>query len=194
MALVKKFLPLLVALIVVVYLFLIDNPSSRLFEKPSDKGAQSAPAFFMTDFVSRHFDDKGKLSQLLRGKRADHYQPKGKAGPGDYTLVTELTAEIYNDIDAPWLITADQGRATHKGERLELRGNVHMRQVHPTRGVTELFTDTLIYFTKRQFAETEAPVKIFTPNGLTTAEGLTADIKTELFTLKNHVKGTYAPD
>lgn len=194
MALVKKLLPLVVALIVFVYLFLVDNPSSRLFEKPSEKTMQQAPAFFMTHFVSSHYDETGKLSQLLRGDRADHYQPKGKASPDDYTLVSAFNAEIYQEDGAPWYITAQEGRATHKGERIELSGNVHMHQTHPSKGVTELFTDKLIYFTQRQFAETQAPVKIITPSGVTTAVGLTADIKAELFTLKKNVKGIYEPD
>ncbi|MBB3169152.1 LPS export ABC transporter periplasmic protein LptC [Simiduia aestuariiviva] len=194
MALVKKILPAIVALIVIAYLFIFETPSTRLFDKPSDQATQKAPAFFMTDFVSSQYDENGRLSQQLRGLRADHFQPKGKASAKDYTLVQQLKADIYNPDQAPWHIVADKGRATHRGDRIELTGNVHLFQKDPVKGVTELFTNKLIYFTKRQVAQTNAPVKIVTPQGVTTAKGLKANIKTEQFTLTKKVKGIYEPD
>lgn len=193
MALIKKILPFAITLLVVVYLFLVDNPSSRLFEQDNSKGLQEAPVLFMTNFVNQHYDKHGRLKQILKGERAEHFQPTAKASDKDFTLIQHISAEIYNDDIAPWHISADLGRATQKGEKIELTGNVHFWQVDPEQGKTELFTEKMIYFTKRQYAETEQPVKIITPTGVVTAVGLSADIKAQQLTLKNRVRGTHEP-
>lgn len=194
MATVKKILPVIVAVIVLIYLFTVETPSTRLFEEPSEKAVQEAPAFFMSDFVSSHFNEQGELAQRLTGTRADHYQPTGKASEKDYTVVLDFKADIYNSGQAPWHIVAHKGHATHKGERIELTGQVHLYQNDPIKGTTELFTEKLIYFTKRQIAETDTPVKIVSPQGVTTASKLNANLKTEIFTLTNKVKGIYEPE
>ncbi|MDN3638923.1 LPS export ABC transporter periplasmic protein LptC [Simiduia curdlanivorans] len=193
MAILKKLLPIIIAIMVVVYLFSVDNPSSRLFDKGSAKDQQMAPAFFITNFISKQYDVSGSLSQHITGARADHFQPKGKASDQDYTLIETIEAQIFTHNTRPWHITADQGRATEKGQQVELIGNVHLWQEDPVKGITELFTDRMIYFTKRQIADTDQPVKIITPTGTTTAVGLTADMKAQTLTLKHKVRGTHAP-
>lgn len=189
----KKLLPFLIAILVIVYLFGVDNPSSRLFDKTANKESQKAPAFFITNFVSKQYDKSGKLSQHIIGTRADHYQPKGKASDKDFTLIQALEAQIFIDEGKPWHLTADQGRATEAGAKVELIGNVRLWQIDPIRGKTELLTDRMTYFTKRQVADTEQPVKIITPTGVTTAVGLTANMKTQKLVLKHKVRGTHAP-
>ncbi|UTA48821.1 LPS export ABC transporter periplasmic protein LptC [Simiduia sp. 21SJ11W-1] len=191
MAKLKKLLPVIVALIVFIYLFMVETPSTRLFEQPPKDAEQQAPAFFMTDFVSVHYDEAGKVSRRVTGVRADHYQPAGKASNKDFTLVEQLRAEIYNPDQAPWIIVADRARATNKDDRLELTGNVHLFQQDPVEGTTELFTEKLIYFTKRQVAETDQPVKILSPQGITHGNALNANIKTQTFKLTRGVTGTY---
>lgn len=188
----KKILPLAIALLVAGYLFFVDNPSSRLFEQPDDT-RQQAPAFFITDFVSDEYDRDGHLSQRLTGERAEHYQPSGNASDKDYTLIYAPRAEIFQRQDAPWLLTAKRAHADARGDRIELTGEVRLWQEDPVRGRTELSTDKLIYFNKQARAETDAPVKIVSPNGSTTAIGLSADLRAETLTLKKRVRGTHEP-
>ena len=193
MSFLKKLLPIAIAIMVIVYLFSVDNPSSRLFDKGAAKDEQRAPAFFITNFTSKQYDLTGKLSQLIVGARADHYQPNGKASNQDYTLIQTIEAQIFTENTRPWHITADQGRATEKGEQVELIGNVHLWQEDPIKGITELFTDRMFYFTKRQVADTDQPVKIIPPTGTTTAVGLTANMKAQTLILKQKVRGIHAP-
>lgn len=189
----KKLLPFIVAIIVIGYLLLVDSPSSRLFDTPTDTKIQLAPAFFITDFVSTQRDADGNIQQLLKGDKANHYQPKQRTSNDDYTEIFALDAEIHSPDSLPWFITADQGIATQQGTKIELSGDVHLWQIDPINGRTELFTEKLTYFTKHQFAETDQAVKILSPSGETTAVGLSADLRKQKFTLLKEVRGLHVP-
>lgn len=189
----KKILPLAIALLVAAYLYFVDNPSSRLYEQADKDAGQQAPAFFITDFVSDEFDASGQLRQRLSGERAEHYQPTGKTSNKDYTLIQAPRAEIFQQQGQPWQLSARLANADAQGDRIELTGDVRLWQEHPQRGRTELRTEKLIYFNKQARAETDAPVTIHSPNGNTTAIGLSADLRAETLTLQQRVRGTHDP-
>ncbi|AFV00643.1 LPS export ABC transporter periplasmic protein LptC [Simiduia agarivorans] len=189
----RKALPVAIALLVLLYLFTVDNPSSQLFDTADSGQTQTAPVFFITDFESRQYGDSGTIVQILRGLRADHFQPKGQASAEDYTVIEQLEAEIFQDQEDPWLIRANQGVANQKGQQITLSGNVKLWLQDPERGLTELTTEKLVYFPKRRFATTDAPVRITTPDGTADAIGLDADLTKQILTLKKRVRSVHAP-
>lgn len=189
----RKALPVAIALLVLLYLFTVDNPSSQLFDTADNGQTQTAPVFFITDFESRQYGDKGTITQILKGLRADHFQPKGQASTEDYTVIKQLEAEIFQDQGEPWFIRANSGVANNKGQQITLSGDVKLWLQDPERGLTELTTETLVYYPKRRFASTNAPVRISTPDGTTDAIGLNADLTQQILTLKKRVRSVHAP-
>ena len=139
----------------------------------------------------------------------------------DTSLLQEVRAELFDDVEEQKVVEkfevdcADQGQMGYrmiqeamKAERPYAVAFVDMRmppgwdgvetvehlwQEDPVKGITELFTDRMIYFTKRQVADTDQPVKIISPTGTTTAVGLTANMKAQTLILKQKVRGIHAP-
>lgn len=189
----RKALPLTIVVLVLFYLFTVDNPSSQLFDIEDKGQVQTAPVFFVTNFESRQYGEHGTVTQTLRGTRADHFQPGGSAGPQDYTVIQALEGEIHQQDGEPWFLRADQGVANAKGQEITLSGQVRLRLQDPVRGVTELSTEKLVYFPKQRLASTDAPVTIVTPDSKTHAVGLNADLEREILTLKKQVRSVHEP-
>lgn len=161
--------------------------ASTVMDEADDR--LGAPDLFMEGAEISQFDPAGVLRHRIRADTIVHYPDAA------HTLLSEPALTLYRPGDAPWEITAHDGRiiggdalldgsafgdaestTASTPEQVQLENSVVLRRQRGTRGFVELRTDRLTLHPEREYAETDAPVIIDTDTGRTTATGMTADL------------------
>jgi lipopolysaccharide export system protein LptC len=142
--------------------------------------------YTMADFTITTMDELGKLSRILSGAHMAHY-------PDDDSV--EATAQISHFIDEkgePWLVLSDKA-VTHKGsDQVQLTGNVMITR--PNNKDIELYTERLHIDLLTKTADTDQPVRMVSPSGVTYGTGLDADFNKSIVKLHAKVRGNYEPE
>lgn len=138
------------------------------------------------------FAADGQLDYILEARRQLLHR-------NDLTLLEAPEIRKFQDGEARWHITADSGRippaqtAGQEIERIELRGNVSLRLTDAGGRSTHLTTQRLDVDPQGETLDTDFPVAM-TADGLQqNADGLFADLATEVLTFKRNVRGRYSP-
>ncbi len=161
---------------------------------PRDGSARHDPDIYIEGFRAVELDAKGRLRQLVAGKRAVHF--------GD-DQTTEITQPELAQTEAgkpAFRITAQKG--TLSGDRKEVffSGNVvAVREGGPTQpgaapaGPVVVKTEYLHVIPDKELASTDKAVTIEEPRGIIRSVGLTLDNKAKTLKLKSGVSGTMQP-
>ena len=145
------------------------------------------PDYFVDDLKARVFNADGSLHYRLQTPRLDHY-------PDDNTL--QLASPILRMFSAdqpPWIMVAEEGIVYDDGQRIHLNGAVDIRQPGDERSAMQLLTRDLRIDTQRNYAETDAAVKLTRGYHQTTAIGMRASLALGRVELLANTRGRYDP-
>lgn len=193
---------IIISCLTVALIFFWDSsPEEFLGGLLSGQGAKSKarsradfPTVIVDDHHSRHFGDDGGLNHQFAADQVRHFQvrPKGPS-QADFTLASNPKMIIYRDNGAPWHITAKQGRSQQNNSVIIMTKDVVAWSIDPQTGErSELTTSRLVIKPNQQYAESDKPVKITTPDSTTTATGMQAYLKQDKIKLLSQVRGFYA--
>lgn len=179
-------------LVVAMAAFWDKSPSDLLGEASK---TSNFPQAYMTDIELREYDLEGKLRNILVTRNAEYYQTDPSApGPSDYTLLEHPNVVFSSATgNAPWLLTAHQGRIDQNGKRVTLITDVHASQQSAEQGLIELLTSELQIKTAEQYAETDKAVKMRAQQGHLDTIGMKAFLSEDRIELLSQVRGTYEP-
>lgn len=168
------------------------SPEDLMRDQPTEQ--EQFPEAYLIEPQTRRFNVQGKLRYHLTSEQANQFQHlPDRASDLDYTLIVQPQISLYGETDDPWHLHADMGQSNADGDRIELWDNVHAWQdTHA--GRSELTTPELVIFPARQFAETDKAVKMRSPQGVTDAVGMRADLERDAIELLSQVRGTYEPN
>lgn len=91
----------------------------------------------------------------------------------------------------PWELKAENGEVLNHGDVIRLLNNVTGWQYTGIDEKRELLTSAIDFYPEQQLVKTDQSLTIKTPEGVTTATGMTANFSTGVFTLLSNVKGVY---
>ncbi|GLS25419.1 LPS export ABC transporter periplasmic protein LptC [Marinibactrum halimedae] len=164
------------------------------------------PQAIMSNMATTEYREDGSINYQLHVKRAEQFQrinPKNNRPLPDNRGYTDLTTpeltlygekkpgETDEKAPSPWKIRADQGRAENSGDIVTLWGNVVATQSLPNGGEYRMVTSRMTLEPKLQLAKTDKPVIITSPEGKTSAIGMSADLKQQVIDLLANVQGTF---
>lgn len=184
---------ILVLLLITVFFSFSFSPYPEQ-EQEINEDTSGFPQLYMKDVTTREFDVTGKLRYQLTTPIVTHYQLNlNNPGADDYTLIEQPSLIFHQDTQAPWNITAKQGRSELNGEVFRLLDNVVISQESKEQGLVEITTDSLIAKPLEQFVETDKAVKIQAKQTQIDAIGMHADLARSQLQLNSQVNATYEP-
>jgi len=165
------------------------SPEDLMRDDPAEQ--ERFPEAYLIESETRLFDAEGRLHYHLTSERADQFQQlPDRASDLDYSLIVKPRLSMYGETDDPWHLHADMGQSNADGDRIKLWDNVRAWQ-DTGAGRNALTTPELVIFPARQFAETDKAVKMRSPQGVTDAVGMRADLEQDTIELLSQVRGTY---
>ncbi|MBU0455167.1 MAG: LPS export ABC transporter periplasmic protein LptC [Pseudomonadota bacterium] len=145
------------------------------------------PDSVMTYVVSTQFDAQGQIHATIKSPKITHYEKNDRSHFETPFIV------LYPKNEPPWHITAKEGNALQGDKRIELIGNVVIRQLSgPNSHQIILKTSKMTFFPNRSFASTDQPVTITQPGNIVKSVGLTIDLNTGIIHLLSKAQGQYA--
>lgn len=143
--------------------------------------------YYLTDMQSTRFGAEGQAVYHLVAAQVTHY-------PETDLAVLETPRLTYFEASrAPWTVTAREGRlspdSARDEERLDLEGEVLLRQQAEGSDPLEIQTPTLTVFPVSEEAVTTAAVTVLATNSRLESIGLRARLGSEKIELLNAVKG-----
>lgn len=181
-----KTLSLLLLLLIFVGCFvLFQQWRAQLHLVPSIHDDQ--PDAFASNILSKQFDKMGNTVRQFDANFIFYFDDPNKATATKPFLTTRL------ENGNPVKIRAQRGQIEAK-EHLQLSGGVQINYQHSQERPIIFRSEKLSYSLKSARATTDNPVLIQSPKYFTIqAKGATADFKNGLYTLNQHVRGTYVP-
>jgi len=159
---------------------------------PSESGVKELEGdaantdFYLRDALIQQFDSNGQLHQELRSPELEHYPEPGllEAGEPKILLLREKTGGQVR-------IEAARGMLLDSNERVDLSGDVQLFDEPENGDVLHLETPSLTLLPDRRYAETDAPVRLLSPQGETRARGMKAYLNERKVELMSDVEGRY---
>lgn len=172
-------------------LILQENPPQQISGPTQDSNEHTLTAF-ANHFELEQFNQTGQLASRIKAKRSDYWQKNPKRQtPADYALLYEPEMIFYRDSELPWFAKAQKGISRNNGAQVELTGNVLIWQFDAQGLKTELSTEKLLLKPEQQYAETDLPLTVNSPQGTTDATGMTANMATNTVKLLKDVRSRY---
>lgn len=164
------------------------TPPERLLEarqQPADDAPEADS--FMSESITRRFDEHGALTYLLNARRTDFYTDSNR-----YQL-QQPEMEMVADDNSRHRARSRLGTVLSGGEEILLEGDVLIWQEEPATRAYQLRTPSLRLFPERRFAETDQPVTLLSDQGVTDGIGLNAYFNEQRFEILNNVKSVHQP-
>lgn len=141
------------------------------------------PDFYMESFSSLTTDARGMPRRRLSGKRLDHYPDT------DTHEITEPHLELYEGDREPWHVASERGWVSPDHDVILLQGRVYVWHEDPLgRRVMDIVTRDVRVLPDREYAETEEPALIRTPDTETRGVGMRAWLGENRVELLSHVR------
>lgn len=162
--------------------------------EPKKAEFERFPYAVLHDAKTSHFNEDGSLSYAFDAVTLKHFRADmDRSSAEDYMLMTAPKLTLYTDAQAaPWFLTAKHGKAMAKGDLLELWNDVTLWRVQNGER-TELTTDNISIYPQTKQLKTQATVKIQSPNGKVSADGLEVDMIKQRYKLLANVRGQHDP-
>lgn len=142
--------------------------------------------YYAVNARSQQFLADGSLRYQMSAERLEHRKST------DQTYVTRPDILIYREGDnQPWHIRSQRGEVSAKGEQVDLIEEVSAERRDLRNRLTRLTTSQMSVFPERQYAQTDRPVRIEAPIGVTTANGMEAYLNEGRMILQSNVRGQH---
>ncbi|VAX09863.1 hypothetical protein MNBD_GAMMA25-1319 [hydrothermal vent metagenome] len=143
------------------------------------------PNYFVEGLNTTVFNADGSLHYRLQARRLDHY-------PDDETLqLASPIVKMFSEKQAPWVMVADEGIVYDNGQRIHLNGAVDITQINSANDSMQLVTRDLRIDTLRDYAQTDAAVKLTRGHHQTTGTGMRAELRRGRLELLADTRGRY---
>jgi lipopolysaccharide export system protein LptC len=140
------------------------------------------PDFFLEQSLTTVYREDGKIDYQFNGEHLEHFKKSD-------TMQGKMVYFIFFDRDEhTWHARADKVVFLNKNKKIILSENVRIWQ--PARNL-ELTTDKITFNETREYAETDRPVTIKSPNDITRSIGMKLDLQHENLKLLSTVTGLY---
>lgn len=140
------------------------------------------PEFFLDQSLTTIYRDDGKIDYQFNGEHLEHFK-KSDVMQGKMVYFI-----FYKQNELTWHARADNATFLNKNKKIILSNNVRIWQ--PARNL-ELTTAEITFNEARQYAETNKPVTIKSPAGITKSIGMKVDLDRENLQLLSSVTGLY---
>lgn len=187
-------LPALFGLGIVLLLGMLDfasNDADTLAPIAEDSPLVQDYDYYITDMSTTRFSATGQPEWRLQASRVTHFPE------GDIAHLENPRFAYFSAGAAPWQVTADSGTLrpdAERGEdRLDLEGNVLLRQAAANAGFTEITAQLLTLFTDSREAISAVPVLLQTPGTQLEGTGMRALLARDYYELHNSVRGFHVP-
>lgn len=149
--------------------------------------ASAQRGYYMNEAVFAGLDEAGRVVYRLAAARIE--------GADDSSVLSLSDVEISyaQNLELPWLITAQSARSERDAEVLELYGVVIESTSDEPASRTRIEADDIQLDTDQQIARTSGPVRFAIGTNTIEAVGLTADLGGERIRLESGVYGRIAP-
>ena len=156
-------------------------PDDVALEVPPDFADE--PDLFIEDGVVSQYREDGSLHFRLRSERITHFE-RDREDRDSIAELAQPNLELHaSEWPEPWHVRAASGdlrtaaAAAGGEERLNLRGDVVLRQERGGDGFVEVRTSLLTLYPDRQLAQTDQPVIIASEAARASAAGLEANLR-----------------
>lgn len=144
------------------------------------------PDYFLEDFTANVMTASGLPRYRLQGVRLEHFPDD------DSILIQKLILQLFRNTLPEWTATAERGYIYDKGQRIELKGTVHLqRPAIASNHALELTTRDLVIYPEKEYAETEAAVNIISGKNTISAVGMRLDLSNGRLELLAKTQGNY---
>jgi lipopolysaccharide export system protein LptC len=127
------------------------------------------PDFYMESFSSLTTDVRGMPRRRLSGERLDHYPDT------DTHEITQPHLELYEEGREPWHVASERGWVSPDRDVILLQGRVYVWRQDPSgQRVMDIVTRDVRVLPEKEYAETEEPALIRTPDTETRGVGMRA--------------------
>lgn len=178
------FLVLLIVAIVAAFgnwLMSSIEQTAQLQERP----LRHDPDYFFDNLHATVYYKDGRPHYELEADKLKHY-------PDDDSIdVAQPNLKVFRAPQPPWLLYADEGQVFDAGNLIYLNGKVDITQPGTAQTEINLLTRDLHIYADRDYAETNAAVRITQGNNLTTATGMRADMLKGRLELLSETRGKY---
>lgn len=162
------------------------TPPERLLEarqQPADDAPEADS--FMSESITRRFDEHGTLTYLLTAQRTDFYMDSNR-----YQL-QQPEMEMVADDNSRHRARSQLGTVFSGGEEILLESDVVIWQEEPATRAYQLRTSSLQLYPDRRFAETAQPVTLLSGQSVTDGVGLNAYLNEQRFEILANVKSVH---
>lgn len=180
----RYILSIVTALGIAGYLGITDKQNNTSLSN-TENTSQEAD-FIIQGLVSATFDKNGDLSQQLDATRATHY-------PSNDTQLEKPNIIIYSNQQASWGVKAQQGNIKQQNQ-VDLQGDVQAIPLVNDGSQFSLQTQTLHVNMAEQTAHTTDSVTIESDQNQLHAVGMEMNLKTQMATFHNQVRGVHVPN
>ncbi|MCW9023598.1 MAG: LPS export ABC transporter periplasmic protein LptC [Gammaproteobacteria bacterium] len=143
------------------------------------------PDYYFEDLHARVYYADGRPHYELEATGLKHY-------PDDDSIdITRPILQMFRPSQPPWLLLADEGQVLNAGTLIHLFGEVDITQPGDAQTEMKLLTRDLHIYADRDYAETDAAVRITQGPNLTTATGMRADLRNGRLELLSNTRGKY---
>ena len=166
-----------------------EQKTSKTIEFPRQYDKNVVADSFFNDSTIINFTIAGKPKNKILGEKLFHY-------PGEQdSEIEQPRVTVFRDTGSPVLINADHGWINADGTRVILKGHTRVRR-EPSEynDFSLLETPELTYWTEKDYAETDKPVKITTHTTIATGIGMKAYLNEEHYYLLDNVKARHVPN
>ncbi|MCP4697637.1 MAG: LPS export ABC transporter periplasmic protein LptC [Gammaproteobacteria bacterium] len=153
-------------------------------EDGSPEDARYQPDHTMENFIATTMDENGLIKRRLQAQKMVHY-------PVADTELTKPYVVFYSEGQAGWHVSAEQGRVSPDGNTVHLLGHTDVWRDSPGQGRIEISARDVLVKLDEQYAETQAPAQLRTPNGEARSTGMKLFMQTRKMELLSQVKGLY---
>lgn len=177
------------ALLVVLGSLLFWRPFSAPETTEAANGFREVkPDFTAQGLYMRVYNQDGELVHRIAADKMTHYSPIG---------LTELSRPVYvvhtQNQQSNWQVIAEQG-SFYDDKTLVLERDIQINSLGDEDFMDRVETSYLIIDTLTETMSTEQPVTIFGKQFTMRGEGMTANLRTQVLELTNHVETIYTSD
>ena len=152
------------------------------------------PDYIITAFHAIDLDQAGRLRYELAAELLTHYPQPERADLLAPDMVFYRSAQETGAATDPWQLTANTGRITDNGDRVDLDGDVRVaRLVEEQAGHMMMETQRLTVYGREEKAVTDAVVSLTSAQASLTSIGMEIDMANGRMHLLSQVRGHYDP-
>ncbi|KAF1067306.1 MAG: Lipopolysaccharide export system protein LptC [Pseudomonas citronellolis] len=162
------------------------NVRINLFDDQVIPVNDDAIDFYAVNAHSLQYRDDGALQYEMTAERMEHVKAT------DITNVTTPDLFFFREGETlPWHVQSVRAEVAPEGKQVELIDDVRVQRTDAQKRTLLLNTTRMTVIPDQNYAQTDQPVKITEPNGVTTAVGMKAYLKDSRMLLLSNVRGQH---